>query len=269
MSGLPVSASGKGAWEVAIQAAKEAGDIIVARFHSQKQVVRKGRGNLVTDVDVLCDEAIVGIIRREYPGHGILTEESEGVTSDSGYLWIIDPLDGTNNYAFGIPFFAVTIALVRGEEILMGLTYDPLRRELFRAEGGGGALLNDSSIAVSRRETVLTSLIGFDMGYDDEGGRQLLDMATALWPRVHSLRVMGSAALGLAYVACGRIDLYCHRWLYPWDIASGILLVREAGGQLTDWGEQPVNFRSTALVAANGALHREFMGLVGEAAGRR
>jgi len=258
---LPLGGSGRGAYEVAVQAVREAGDIIMARFHGEKRIsYKEGRSNIVTDVDVLAEGRITQILQQEYPHFGIMTEESDDIAGDLPYTWIIDPIDGTRNYAYGIPHFCVALALARGEELLLGISYDPVRRELFRAEKGRGAFLNDSPIAVSTRTSLGESLVGFDMSYDAEIGQEILGVASALWPGVVSVRVMGSAALGLAYVASGRLDMYFHLALYPWDLASGILLVSEAGGVVTELDGQPVGIQSKSIIAANRDIHQDFTG---------
>lgn len=258
---LPLGGSGRGAYEVAVQAVREAGDIIMAHFHGEKRIsYKEGRSNIVTDVDVLAEGRITQILQQEYPHFSIMTEESDDITGDLPYTWIIDPIDGTRNYAYGIPHFCVALALARGEELLLGISYDPVRGELFRAEKGQGAFLNDSPIAVSTRTSLGESLVGFDMGYDAEIGQEILGVASALWPRVVSVRAMGSAALGLAYVASGRLDMYFHLALYPWDLAGGILLVREAGGVVTELDGQPVGIQSKSIIATNRDIHQDFMG---------
>jgi len=259
MPNLPVARSGKNALEVAIAAAKEAGEILLAHFGSVRQIKHKSQGNLVTDADILSEKLIIDFLKREYPDFGILSEESNSSASVSGYTWVVDPLDGTNNYTYGIPFFCVNIALVRDEDILLGITYDPMRGELFQAEKGKGAYLNDSPIRISAISSLQESLIGLDLGYSHDRGSQMLDTVNRLWGQVHCVRLMGSSSLGLAYVACGRVSLYFHRYLFPWDIASGLLLVREAGGEVVDWQGRPANFRATELVASNLRLQREFL----------
>ena len=246
---------------MAVQAVREAGDVIMAHFHGEKRIsYKEGRSNIVTNVDVLAEGRITQILQQEYPHFSIMTEESADIAGDSPYTWIIDPIDGTRNYAYGIPHFCVALALARGEELLLGISYDPVRGELFRAEKGQGAFLNDSPIAVSTRTSLGESLVGFDMGYDAEIGQEILGVASALWPGVVSVRVMGSAALGLAYVASGRLDLYIHLSLYPWDLAGGILLVSEAGGVVTELDGQPVGIQSKSVIATNRDIHQDFMG---------
>jgi len=259
MSNLPVARSGKNALEVACTAAKEAGEILLAHFGSKRQIKHKSQGNLVTDADLLSEKLIIDVLKREYPDFGILSEESNSSMTISGYTWIVDPLDGTNNYTFGVPFFCVNVALVQDEDILLGVTYDPLRKELFQAETGKGAYLNESPIRVTTISSLGESLVGLDLGYSHDRGGQMLDTVNRLWGQVHCVRLIGSSSLGLAYVACGRISLYFHRYLFPWDIASGLLLVREAGGEVVDWQGRRANFRDTELVASNLRLQREFL----------
>jgi myo-inositol-1(or 4)-monophosphatase len=259
MHNLPLSRSGKNALEVATTAAEKAGEILLANFSSTKQVKHKSQGNLVTDTDILSEKLIIDFLVKEYPDFGILSEESHPSTPINGYTWIVDPLDGTNNYTFGIPFFSVNIALVRNQDILLGVTYDPMRKELFHTETGKGAYLNKSRIRVTRISSLQKALVGLDLGYSHGRGRQMLDTVNRLWGRVHCVRLMGSSSLGLAYVACGRISLYFHRYLFPWDIAGGLLLVREAGGEVVDWNGNQASFRDTELVASNLRLQREFL----------
>ena len=258
MTDLPLAQSGSDALEIATQAAKEAGNILLAHFHSKKEIKHKGKGNIVSEADILAEKIILDLLEKEYPGHNILSEESNYSTLVDGYTWIVDPLDGTNNYVFGIPFFCTNIALVKEDDILVGVSYDPIREELFQAEKGQGAYLNNSLIQVSEKGLLQDALVGLDLGYSSGRGSELLDITNRLWGQVHCLRMMGSASLGLAYVACGRMNLYFHRWLYPWDIASGILLIREAGGKVTDWQGNPVKIQDKEIIASNHDLHKEF-----------
>ena len=256
---MPLAQSGRGALEVATQAAREAGRLVMAHFQGEMRIEYKGRTDIVTDVDLLAEKAIISLLREEFPDFGIITEESEDIAGDLSYTWIIDPIDGTRNYAYGIPHFCVALALAQGEELLVGIIYDPLREELFRVEKGKGAFRNNSPISVSRKATVQDSLVGFDMGYDAERGQEMLEVASALWPGVQSVRVMGSAALGLAYAACARLDIYLHLSLYPWDLAAGMLLVEEAGGVVTEVDGKPASIHSKTVIATSGAIHQDFM----------
>jgi myo-inositol-1(or 4)-monophosphatase len=259
MTDLPLSQSGKSALEVAIEAIKQAGEILLAYFPGEKKVRDKSKSNLVTEVDILSEKTIAKFLQNEYPAYPILSEELAPFTPVTGYTWIVDPLAGTNNYAFGIPLFCINIALVKDQDILLGVTYDPLRKELFQAEGGKGAYLNNSPIHVSNKASLETSLLSFDPGYEVSQGKKLLGLVARLWPGVHSLRSMGSSSIALAYVACGRVDLYVRSDLRPWDIASGILLVREAGGKVSDWQGGKASLHSKEIVAANTQLLQEFL----------
>ncbi|MFC1925395.1 inositol monophosphatase family protein [Chloroflexota bacterium] len=263
MIDLPLSRSDRTALEVATQAAEEAGNLLLEQAHGKRQLTSKnGRANFVTDVDVLVEKRIISLLQSEYPDYNILTEEANAIDKGSEYTWVIDPLDGTNNYIHGIPFYSVSIALTSREDILLGTIYDPWMKELFRAEKGAGAWLNDHRIAVSDQKSLSDAFIGSDMGYDAEAGKRFLAAVRNSWPQMFGLRIMGSAVLGLAYVACGRLGIYVHSCLYPWDIASGILLVREAGGLATDWDGNPSTLQNSQVVAGNSTLHKEFMELL-------
>ncbi len=258
---LPSSRSGRSALQIAIEAAKAGAQALLSNCHSRRRTQSKGRGNLVSEADFLSQEAILKVLKYEYPDFNIVSEETESPSVISGYTWIVDPLDGTNNYIFGIPFFCINVALVKDYDVLVGVTYDPNRNELFYSQKGDGAYLSDQLMHVSDKDSLGASLIGLDLGYDAIQGREMLDIIMKLWPNVHSVRLMGSASLGLAYVACGRIDLYLHRFIYPWDIASGILLVGEAGGIINDWQGGLATFESQGIIASNDILYN---GLISE-----
>ncbi len=266
MTASPLSRSGIEALDAAAAAAREAGKILKAHFREERQVQYKGRANIVTDADLLAENSLKSLLQSEYPDHSILSEESEPIRGDSSYTWIFDPLDGTNNYSFGIPFFSTVIALTKGEDVLLGIVYDPLRDELFSAQKGKGAFLNNRRISVSRKTTVQESLIGLDLGYVDEKGKKLLEFITGLWPDMYAFRIMGSSALGMAYTACGRLDLYFHLLIYPWELASGQLLVTEAGGVMTDWEGRPLTIGESSVIASNKAIHADFLRVVRERA---
>lgn len=261
MVDLPQGKSGKGAWEVAQSLAQEAGRIILSNFGKKTEIYVKGRGNVATDVDLWVERELVALLREEFPTHNIISEETGEVKGSSPYTWILDPLDGSRNYASQIPHFCTSLALTSGGASLLGVIYDPVRRELFAAMKGAGAFLNGEPISVSQKLNVQASVVGLDMGYSDQKAKQALRLVTRLWPGMQSLRIMGSAALGLAYVACGRYDIYFHYYLFPWDVASGILLVQEAGGTITDRLGQPVSLESQGVIAANQAIHQDFLQL--------
>jgi fructose-1,6-bisphosphatase/inositol monophosphatase family enzyme len=288
---VPLSRSGRTPLEVARRCAQEAARIVLDGLGKAQDVRVKGRGNFVTASDLASERAIHAILRDEYPDHSILSEEtapgwaSEGsrvegqgsgkrgaMTHDpwpltqEEWLWVVDPLDGTRNYLSAIPMFCINIALCHDEEPLLALTFEPVRGEEFLALAGGGAFLNERPIRASTKESVMASVLAVDMGYDDERAARALSLVGELWPGMQSLRVIGSAALGLAYAACGRFDLFVHHMLYPWDIAAGILLVREAGGAVTDRDGGPIGIRSEGVIAGAPGAHTDFLRL---AAGRR
>jgi myo-inositol-1(or 4)-monophosphatase len=262
MAELPLSRSGRPLREIAFQVAREEGALLLDYFHRPREelgVTAKGRGNLVTEADLQGEKLILERLSAEFPGWQVTAEESTAVVNDSPYTWVVDPLDGTNNFSFGIPFFSVTLAALRHGEVECGLVYDPLREEMFWAEGGAGARLNGRSLAVSGKAELQTSLVGLDMGYNDDRGAEMLDFLRRLWPGVFSFRILGSGALALPYVAAGRLDVYMHRCLYPWDIAGGTLVVTEAGGAVTDWHGQPPTPHTRQVVAAGPALHAQVL----------
>ncbi len=259
MTALPVSATGSDALQVAIQATRSAGAILLDRFRQGAEIHFKGRANIVTTADLEAERSLISTLRSEFPDHGILSEESPPVNEGADLVWIMDPLDGTNNFSFGIPFFCVVLALTRGDESLLGVIYDPLRDELFSASKGGGAYLNNEPVSVTSKSTVRESLIGLDLGYVDENGKHLLKLLSDLWPDVYAFRLMGSAALSMAYVACGRVDLYFHLLLYPWELACGQLLVHEAGGTASNWSGERLGTRGDSVVASNRDVHGDFL----------
>ena len=256
---LPLSAHEKSAYTVARYAVLEAGKIL-KKYHGKPVETRvKGKRNLVTEADLLSERKILGIINAEFPSHGILSEEAGASREGAEYTWIIDPLDGTNNFYFGIPLFCVNIALAWHGEVVLGVTYDPMRNETFYSVKGKGAHLNGKKIKVSAVKTLDQASVGVDLGYNAERSRDLLDIATGLWPQIHCLRLTGSSALGLAYVACGRFSLYFHKYLYPWDTASGLLLVREAGGEVKRYDGKQASIDDAAVIASNPALLKELL----------
>ncbi len=255
---LPRSVHRKSALTVARHAAIEAGKILKGRFGLRHEMKVKGKRNLVTEGDLLSEKQIIGFLTEEFPGHGILSEEAGSCKKGDEYTWIIDPLDGTNNYYFGIPFFAVNIALSRNGEIVLGLTYDPMRNEMFQAVKGKGAFLNGKKIQVSKLPSLDGAALGVDLGYQAERSIELLALVEKLWPHVHCLRLMGSSALGLAYVSAGRLSLYFHKYVYPWDIASGLLLVREGGGDVVTFAGRAANMEDKDIIAANKSLLASF-----------
>ena len=256
---VPAAHSGRSALDVARALAEEAGRSALAAFHEPKEVIVKGRGNLLTQTDLAVERFLQEGLDAEFPTHGVLSEETATDTSTDGYVWVVDPIDGTKNFASGIPFWCINIALCRDGEPLVAVTHDPIHSETFHAVRGGGAFVNDTPVRASDKPTVLASNLGFDIGYDNERGKQQLRLVYHLFPNMQALRIPGSAALGLAYAACGRYDVFVHRYLFPWDIAAGILLVREAGGLITDEAGNAITIRSETAIAGGVAVHADFL----------
>ena len=256
---IPPSQSGRTALEVSIDAAHRAGQVIRERFLTEKEISFKGRSDIVTDVDLAAEKIILDLVRAEYPQFSILSEESNPIETGSPYTWVIDPIDGTRNFAEGIPHFCVVVALARGSDIAVGVTYDPIKDETFTAELGRGAFLNGAPLAVSERQEIAQCLLGFDLGYVDQKAGTALDMVRSLWPGFQTMRLMGSSALGMAYAAAGRIDLYFHHSLSPWDSASGLLLAREAGGNVVDRQGKDANLFTPSVIVSSLHLIGRFM----------
>ena len=263
MAGLPESASGRGAEQVARLCAEEASRIIMGHFGRGQEVLSKGRGNFTTETDLAVESAVLERLRKEYPDHAVLSEERSGELADwkHGWLWVVDPIDGTHNFSQGIPHFCFTIALCHEGEPVLGLTYAPMTGEEFLARKGGGLLVNGEPASASATPSLAEAVLGMDLGYDDSRAWKLLSLLVELWPGVQSVRVMGSAALGLAFAACGRFDVFVHNFLYPWDLAAGILLVQEGGGLILDRDGGPVTIHSQGVIAGTPGAAQDFLRL--------
>ncbi|MCH8279273.1 MAG: inositol monophosphatase [Chloroflexi bacterium] len=255
----PKSRSGREALDVAQEAARVAGRIIQDRFQTSLQISFKGPSDIVTDVDLAAEKAVLDLLREEYPEFGSLAEESQPVETGSPFTWVVDPLDGTRNFASGIPHFCTVVALAHQGEIVLGVTYDPMRDELFSAELGKGAFFNGAPMSVSDVDQINQAVLCFDLGYLDEKAGLALDLLRSLLPGIQGFRLMGSAGLGLAYAAAGRVDIYFHHSLSPWDMASGLLLAREAGGEVVDRQGQRAGLFTPSVIASNPALIQSFL----------
>lgn len=245
--------------DTAWQAAHAAGQIIRARWKKPKTIDYKGAIDLVTDTDRRCERTIVGILAKQFPEHSILAEEETNLERrESSYRWIIDPLDGTTNFAHGYPHFCVSIGLELNREIILGLVYDPLRRECFHAIKGKGATLNQQPIFCSAVDDIDKALLATGFPYDRrDHADYYLSFFRAFLTRCQGIRRNGSAALDLCYVACGRIDGYWELKLKPWDVAAGSLIVTEAGGRLSDFRGQPFDITGQETLAANPLIHQQ------------
>ncbi len=246
--------------ELAVRVARKAGQVLQQRLGRAKRIDYKGVVNLVTEMDFLSEKIIVSEIRKQYPDHGFLAEEKAREQTASPYRWVIDPLDGTTNYAHGYPVYAVSIALESRGEIILGVVYDPSRDEVFAAQKGKGARLNGRRIVVSSVPALSRSLLTTGFPYDlRDNPVNNFDHFQNFSYRVHAVRRSGSAALDLCYVAAGRFDGFWEMKLGPWDLAAGSLMVREAGGRVSDFRGQPLALDGSYVVASNGRIHGEMI----------
>jgi myo-inositol-1(or 4)-monophosphatase len=242
--------------EFAIGVAKEAGRLLRDRLGTRIDITHKGAINLVTDVDLASERLIRDRIATRYPRHQVLAEESGLSESSSEYRWIIDPLDGTTNYAHGYPVFCVSIALEYKSEIISGVVYDPMRDELFAAERGAGATLNNRSIRVSATAELVRSLLSTGFPYDIRTSSLTnLDHWANFAMNAQALRRDGAAALDLCYVASGRYDGFWELNLATWDMAAGALIVQEAGGRVSDFAGAEFDPYKPEVIASNGLIH--------------
>ena len=251
--------------EVALEAALAAGEVLKAGYGKVQQLRFKGEVDLVTEVDLRSEQAIVQIIRDRFPGHRILAEEGSAGGDDARHRWIVDPLDGTTNYATGLPSFCVSIAYEQDGEVTLGAIYDPLRDEMFLAQRGRGATLNGRRLSVSTTDVLLNGLLATGFPYDRALMPRSLRQFALFSTRSRAVRRLGSAALDSAYVAAGRLDGYWEATICPWDIAAGWLMVLEAGGRVSDLGGNPFTFERGEVLATNGPLHPAMLGTLAEA----
>jgi len=256
---------------VAVDAARAAGQLLKSELPGSRRIAYKGSPtNLVTEMDARVEELIVGRLAAAFPDDAILAEERGATTGRSGRRWIIDPLDGTTNYAHGFPAFGVSIALESAKRVALGVIYDPNLDEMFVAERGRGSTLDDCPLAVSTTATLDESLLATEFPYNI---REVLDNNlkeyAAFSVRARAVRRMGSAVLYLAWLASGRLDGYWELRLGPWDVAAGSLLVEEAGGQITDLTGGALDLDAPSLVATNGRIHAAILAVLGEVRGRR
>ena len=256
---IPATADGRSALDVALEATRTAGEIIRGGWDSDKQITFKGRADIVTDIDVAAEKAVLEILTGAFPDFGILAEESQPVAGDSPFRWVVDPLDGTRNYAQSIPHFCTIVALAEGDDVIAGVVYDPVREETFTAAKGQGAFLNGDRISVTETTELSRSLLSFDLGYVDEKAALAIDMLRSLWPGMYSVRMMGSAGLGVAYAASGRVDLFFHHSLSPWDIAAGLVITKEAGGRVVDRRGNEAGLFSPSVICSSPALIDGFL----------
>ncbi|MFA6609933.1 MAG: inositol monophosphatase family protein [Candidatus Omnitrophota bacterium] len=244
----------------AIGAALKSGLFIKRSVGKIKEISYKGKINIVTDVDKSAEAMIIKAISRSFPGHSILSEESEPRNNTSPYRWVIDPLDGTTNFAHAFPFFCVSIALEKDGKAILGVVYDPMRDELFTAEEDRGAFLNKKKLHVSGTKKLSDGFLatGFAYGVQDARNTNIRNFKNFLM-RAMAIRRAGAAALDMCYVACGRFDGFWEMDLKPWDSAAAYLIVKEAGGRITKFDGSKFTPYDNEVLATNGLIHRDMV----------
>jgi myo-inositol-1(or 4)-monophosphatase len=251
--------------KVAFRAAREAGRILKDGFGRAYWVRYKPGKETQTEIDIKAEEAIISIIRKAFPGHGILAEESGQKESPGDYLWVIDPLDGTTNYSINNPFFCTSISLAFRGEVVLAVTHAPITGELFHAVRGGGALLNGKAINVSNEGRISNLLLSYCNGKSREDKVEIGRIFSRIKPLAKDFDRYKAGALELAFVAAGRLGCYLANSQMSWDSAAGALLVMEAGGRVTDFEGRPWNIRSRDILASNGMVHDGILKIIREA----
>lgn len=251
--------------QIAVEAARSAGQILRQRYGKPLAIGKKGTVNLVTEADLAAEEAILSLLHRKTPEIAVMAEESKGshTLDHDATLWVVDPLDGTTNFAHGFPFFSVSIALLQEARALLGVVYAPMLEELFTARLAQGATLNGRPIHTSATAGIEEALVATGFPYERSAHLpQIMRRLQGVLERVQDVRRAGSAAIDLAYVACGRLDAYYEQQLNPWDTAAGWLLVQEAGGRVSTMDGRPYSPFIPQILASNGHLHEALQPLM-------
>jgi myo-inositol-1(or 4)-monophosphatase len=259
---LPVAADGRSVAVFVQESLEEARRIALSFQGSALNIAVKGRGNIVTDADQAVEQALLSSIHEQFPGHAILAEESRPDTRAHGWMWVLDPIDGTKNFSVGIPFYCSTLALCYDGEPVAGGTIDIPRGEFFYAEAGKGLAVGGVPWRGSSATRIYDSVIGMDLGYSSQLGDRLLAAAQRIYPNWQALRITGSAALGMAQCAAGRYDIFIHCYVFPWDTAAGLLLVREGGGKALRLDGSEAGIEDTAIICGSGPVTDEFLSVL-------
>jgi myo-inositol-1(or 4)-monophosphatase len=241
--------------EAALSAARSAGEVLRAGFGTEHAITYKGEVDLVTEIDKEAERVIREELLGTFSTYAMLAEEGGELAGEEDTRWIVDPLDGTTNYAHGLPIFCVSIGLERAGEVVLGVVHDPMREEIYVAERGGGSTLNGEPIKVSDTEELIQALIATGFPYDRAEMPESLELFGRFAATTRGMRRLGSAALDLCYVASGRLDGYYERGIWPWDLAAGSLILEEAGGKLTNYRGDVLDLDGREIVASNGRLH--------------
>lgn len=256
-----IGRSGKTISEVIQSTAREAGEMVLRRYHDQGRIDVKGRGDVVSEVDHASEELISSRLLEEFPDFAFLGEESGLKPGDDEWQWIADPIDGTRNFVSHLPNWCVMVSLAYRGTPVAGATYAPLLDEMFYGQTGQATTLNGEPISVTEKSAVDECVIGMDLGYDDELAMRVWGVIGAIFPGMQAIRVLGSTGLGMAYLAAGRVDLYLTAGGNPWDIASGVVLIEGAGGVVSDRHGARVTMPSEAVIGASAQAHADFLRL--------
>lgn len=243
---------------------REAGEIVRDGFGKNIQVEYKsGENNLVTEIDKKSEQAIIDFIQKKHPSHGILAEERGELRKDSEYLWVIDPLDGTTNFAHGLPIFSVSIGLQKNNKTIAGVVYDVMRNIIYSAESGSGAFANETKIQVSNKNTIKQSMLVTGFPYNvKENPEKAFERFEVMTKNSRAVRRLGSAAIDFCFVAEGVFESFWEVHLHPWDICAGKLLVEEAGGIVTDFNGSEINIFSKRILASTKLVHQQMIELL-------
>jgi len=247
---------------IMLKAAKEAGKIILRYYGNYGKLKFKNPRSLLTKVDILSDKRIKEMISKKFPTHNFLTEESGAIKKNSEYTWIIDPIDGTTNFVSEIPYFAVSIGLVKNKEVVMGIVYNPCTKETFFAEKGKGAFLNNKIIKVSNKNNIKDALLAFALPSDIKIAKKTLSLLSKVFGYVRGMRNPGSAALNMCYLASGKFDLFLSLSLNSWDAAAAYLIINEADGRVTSIKNGEWKVSDKTCIATNKSLHDKFIKLI-------
>ncbi len=246
--------------QTAIKAAKEAGKVMLKYYGKKKNIsFKENHKSIVTSADIECEKLIKRIIKKKYPKHNFLGEESGREKNDSEYTWIIDPIDGTSNFSQDFAYFCVSIGLKRNDKIILGVIYNPTNKELFFAEKGKGAYLNNKRINVSKKTRLRDAMASIAIPSSSEISIDSLKKTIRIFKKIRGIRLTGSAALNMCNVACGRFDVWVSQSIKPWDVAAGYIIVKEAGGKVTDSKFNEWKVDQEMIIASNRKIHNIFI----------
>ncbi len=249
--------------KTAVSAAKEAGKVLNDNFQKAKSASFKGKRDIVTEVDLRAEKIILDMIKVQFPDHAILSEET-GMIGDNSvkYMWVVDPIDGTMNYYYGMNPYRVGICLLEDKKPVLNVLYNPTEDEMYVAQKGGGAFLNDKKITVSGNDDLKNSLVMFHLSSKEEPRKRIMDVLEKVFEASMQVRMLGSSLASMSYVATGKMDAFFNVSQKPWDILPGVLLIEEAGGKVTDIKGGEITHESTSVIATNGKVHDQMVKLL-------